>query len=319
MDFDLRQLRHARALAEEGSFARAARTLHLTQPALSRSIQMLERRVGFLLFDRSRARVEATDLGCLFLGHARHVLDGAAALDREVALMRGASSGSLVLGAGTFIAAMSLERAIGAFVARHPGVSMRVVNDNGSDLLGRLRTGEVDLYAGSQPVGADRDGLAIVPLQARTGRFFVRPGHPLAARASITVDEVLRAPLVAPSRLPPHLVDMMLRARGDDCGGPFPAFACESIEMMRTVATASDLVLLASASMVAEHVENGRLVPLPVRGALPTQEFGVVRLSGRSLPPVADVLVEEIVASDRCSAQAERALEARMDAGARTG
>ncbi len=94
MDFDLRQLRHARALAEEGSFARAARTLHLTQPALSRSIQELERRTGIKLFDRNQGRVEPTDLGRVFLAHARGLLGHAEALDREVATMRGTGTGA---------------------------------------------------------------------------------------------------------------------------------------------------------------------------------------------------------------------------------
>ncbi len=74
MDFDLRLLRHARALAEEGSFGRAARALHLTQPALSRSIQELERRTGIQLFDRNKGGVEPTDLGRVFLVHARELL-----------------------------------------------------------------------------------------------------------------------------------------------------------------------------------------------------------------------------------------------------
>ncbi len=101
MDFDLRLLRHARALAEEGSYARAARSLHLTQPALTRSIQELERRTGLKLFDRDSKRVGPTDLGRLFLAHARELLGRAEALDREVATMRGAGTGSLVVGSGT--------------------------------------------------------------------------------------------------------------------------------------------------------------------------------------------------------------------------
>lgn len=298
MDFDLRQLRHARALAEEGSFARAARALHLTQPALSRSIQMLERRVGVLLFDRGKSRVEPTDMGRVFLSHAQEVLDGAAALDREVALMRGAASGSLVLGAGTFVSAFSVERGLAAFVAHHPGVALRIVNDSGTDLLGRLRIGEIDLFAGSLPVGPDRHGLSIVPLRTRTGRFFARPGHALAARRSIPVDEVLRVPLIGPTRLPPQMVNRILRARGGEDAGAIFAFACESVSMMRAVARESDLVLLAGTTMVADDVAAGRLVPLRVDGPLPTQDFGVVRLAGRTLPAAADVLVDAIVAAD---------------------
>jgi DNA-binding transcriptional LysR family regulator len=316
MDFDLRQLRHARALAEEGSFARAARALHLTQPALSRSIQMLERRVGVLLFDRGKARVEPTDMGRVFLAHAQQVLDGAAALDREVALMRGAVSGSLVLGVGTFVAAISVERALAAFVAHHPTFALRVVNDSGTDLLGRLRIGEVDLYAGSLPVGADRAGLSIVPLRTRTGRFFVRAGHPLAARASIPVDEVLRAPLVGPTRMPPHHVDAILRARGGEDPGAVFAFTCESASMMRAVARGSDLVLLATTNMVAEDLAAGHLVALRVEGPPPTQEFGVMRLAGRTLPQAADVLVEAIVAADAASDDSGQGPDGRSDGAA---
>lgn len=315
MDFDLRQLRHARALAEEGSFARAARSLHLTQPALSRSIQMLERRVGVALFDRGKSRVEPTDLGRVFLEHAQEVLDGADALEREVALMRGAASGSLVLGAGTYVSAIFLEEAIAHFMARHTGVTMRVVNDSGSDLLGRLRAGAIDLLVGSLPVGADLDGLVVEPLGVRYGRFFVRPGHPLAARDALTIDEVLRAPMVGPTRMPPRLADALLRARGGEETGARPAFACESISMMRAVAAGSDLLLLASASMVAGDLLGGRLVPLRVGGPAPSQGFGVMRLSGRTLPSAADVLVAAIVAADAASHAAEQALEARIAAG----
>ncbi|MCA3177975.1 MAG: LysR family transcriptional regulator [Burkholderiales bacterium] len=316
MDFDLRQLRHARALAEEGSFARAARALHLTQPALSRSIQMLERRVGVLLFDRGKSRVVPTDMGRLFLAHAQEVLDGAAALDREVALMRGAASGSLVLGAGTVVSAISVERALASFVARHPGVALRVVNDSGTDLLGLLRIGEIDLFAGSMPVGADRDGLTIVPLRTRTGCFYVRPGHPLAASGPIPVDEALRAPMVGPTRLPPVLVDRILRARGGEDAGAIFAFACESVSMMRAVARETDLVLVATPEMVATDLDAGHLVPLRVEGASPTQEFGVVRLSGRSLPAVADALVEAIVAADAANDGIDEVAAGRLEATA---
>ncbi|MEI7443363.1 MAG: LysR family transcriptional regulator [Burkholderiales bacterium] len=315
MDFDLRQLRHARALAEEGNFARAARALHLSQPALSRSIQMLERRVGIVLFDRGKSRVELTDLGRVFLEHAQEVLQGADALEREVALMRGAASGSLVLGAGTYVSAIFVERAIAGFVARHAGVTMRVVNDSGSDLLGRLRVGAIDLLVGSLPAGPDLDGLVVEPLTVRQGRFFARAGHPLAARDAIPIDEALRAPMIGPTRLLPRLADALLRARGGEESGAMPAFACESVSMMRAVAAGSDLLMLASASMVADDLIAGRLVPLRVTGATPSQGFGVMRLSGRTLPSAADVLVAAIVAADADSHASERALEARIDAG----
>jgi DNA-binding transcriptional LysR family regulator len=310
MSVDLRLLRHARALAEEGSFARAARSLHLTQPALSRSIQILEQRVGVPLFDRGRTRVAPTDLGRVFLEHARQVLDGADALEREVALMRGASGGRLSLGAGTLVASMFVDDALARFAARNAQVGIRVVNDSGSELLGRLRLAKIDLFVGSVPTGPERAGLTVVPLATRTGRFMVRAGHPLAGRTGLSIAEVMSHPLVCTSRLTPGITEVLIRARGSDDPRPLPDFACESPRMMRAVTLGSDHVMLGALAMFADDVAAGRLVPLRVDGAPPTQAFGIVRLEARTLPAVAAALIEAIVEADRESADAERALEA---------
>ena len=151
MDFDLRLLRHARALAEEGSFARAARGQHLTQPALTRSIQELERRTGIKLFDRNKGRVVPTDLGRVFLAHARELLGHAEALDREIATLRGAGTGSLLLGSGTFPTAIFVAEGVAAFLRENPDVAVRVVNDNWVALIAALRRRELDLVVAASP------------------------------------------------------------------------------------------------------------------------------------------------------------------------
>ena len=74
MNIELRHLRHALALAEHGNFARAAEALHLSQPALTRSLQALEAQVGEQLFDRSHREVTPTTMGELLLQHARQLL-----------------------------------------------------------------------------------------------------------------------------------------------------------------------------------------------------------------------------------------------------
>ena len=74
MALDLHQLRQALALLEHGSFVRAAAALHISQPALSRSIQALERNFGNELFLRSASGVVPTDVGRLYLERARDLL-----------------------------------------------------------------------------------------------------------------------------------------------------------------------------------------------------------------------------------------------------
>src|SRR5664279_5810034 len=74
MDFEIRLLRYALALAQHRNFARAARSLKITQPGLSRSIQSLERAAGVQIFIRGAGAIEVTDAGEVFLEYAREVM-----------------------------------------------------------------------------------------------------------------------------------------------------------------------------------------------------------------------------------------------------
>jgi DNA-binding transcriptional LysR family regulator len=313
MDFDLRQLRHARALAEEGSFARAARAQHLTQPALSRSIQELERRTGIKLFDRAKGRVELTDLGQIFLAHARQLLGHAEALDREVAGLRGTGTGSLVIGSGTFPTALYMADALSVFLKRNPRVGIRLVNDNWVALVSALRRREVDFIVAAQPSPDETADLSIQPLSTRQGYFLVRSGHPLASRRDLTLADVVAHPIVGTARLAPAGSALLLAARRDrDAQRRIPDVACESHEMMRHIASTTDHVLISSLALNARAIDEGRLALLPIVEPRMQVTFAVIRLQGRTLRPIADELIGDVVAADRAGAAAERDVAARL-------
>jgi DNA-binding transcriptional LysR family regulator len=312
MDFDLRLLRRARALSEEGNFARAARSLHLTQPALSRSIQELERRTGIKLFDRNTGRVEPTDLGRLFIAHARDLLARAEALDREVATMRGAGTGSLVIGSGTFPTVILMGAALGAFLARNPGVAIRLVNDNWVALVAALRRRELDFIVAARPPVEELAGLVTQPLAARQGYFLVRPGHPLLGRRGLSLANIAACPIICTARLPPMMTERLLAARkGGEPAGPIPDVACESHEMMQQIARRTDHVLVTSLVASEKALAAGELAVLPVVDPSICATFAILRLDARTLPPVADALMRELIAADRAAVDAERELVAR--------
>lgn len=307
MDFDLRQLRHARALAEQGSFARAARTLHLTQPALSRSIQELERRTGLKLFDRAQGRVEPTDLGRTFLAHARELLGRAEALERETATLRGTGTGALIVGSGTFPTAMFVAEGVSAFLRRNPGVGIRLVNDNVMALVTALRRRELDLVVAAQPAIEEAADLAVRPVARRQGMFLVRAGHPLLARPALALADLGRHPIICTGRLTPPVADVLLEVRGTPHPArPLPDVACESVEMMLRIARTTDHVLLSTLAANAEAIDAGMLVPLPLVEPRLEVGFAVIRLQGRTLPPIADDLVDDLIAADRVTAEVER-------------
>ena len=97
---DLRRLRHFSALVQHGNFHRAADALHLTQPALTRSIQALEAHVGAPLLTRHRTGVEPTELGRLLLRHAGALEGQVRDLDRELRVAKGLVLGELRVGGG---------------------------------------------------------------------------------------------------------------------------------------------------------------------------------------------------------------------------
>ena len=92
---DTRHIRHFMALVECGSFARASEVVHLSQPALSRSIQELERQLGARLFDRGRFGVVLTAHGRAALPHVRGLLAAAESLRQEVEAIDELETGEL--------------------------------------------------------------------------------------------------------------------------------------------------------------------------------------------------------------------------------
>ena len=292
MDFELRLLRHARALAEEGSFARAARTLRLTQPALSRSIQELERRTGIKLFDRNQGQIEPTNLGRVFLARARELLGHAEALDREVSTMRGSGTGSLVVGSGTFPTEIFMGAAAGAFLGRNPDVGVRLVNDNWIALIAALRRRELDFVVAAPPVEEESNGLEVTRLSLRQGYFLVRPGHPLLSRPALALADVVACPIACAGQLPATITEVLLEARGGrGAGRPVPDVACDSHEMMRRIVATTDHLML---STLAANARRSRPASSSrsrssIRRLATT--FAVLRLEGRTLPPIADEFI----------------------------
>jgi DNA-binding transcriptional LysR family regulator len=309
MDFDLRLLRHARALAEEGSFARASRNLHLTQPALSRSIQELERRTGIKLFDRNRGRVEPTDLGRVFLVHARELLGRSEALEREVAMLRGTGTGSMVVGSGTLPTGMFMADAVAAFLGRNPNVGIRVVNDNWMMLVAALRRRELDFVVAAPPSEGESTGLATQPLSSCQGYFLVRAGHPLLSRRELSLADIAAVPIICTSRLnTPVAVALLASREGGNSGRSMPDVACESDEMMRRIAATTDHVLLSTLAANAGQIERGEFVPLPLVDPRISVTFAIIRLAERTLPPIANELIRDVIAADRAAFELARKL-----------
>lgn len=149
---DLRRLRHFSELAETLSFRDAARCVHLTQPALTRSIASLEHELGVQLFDRDKRHVALTAAGARLLGPAREVLDDAEALRRAAGELATDPHPELRVGLyGPGLTELT-GPILAAFRARHPDVSVRVEHAPCHDDADALRTGVLDVALVRTPV-----------------------------------------------------------------------------------------------------------------------------------------------------------------------
>jgi molybdenum-dependent DNA-binding transcriptional regulator ModE len=123
-EINSRRLTHLIALAEEGSFARAAERVHLSQPALSRSIQALEDELGMKLFDRAARGVAMTAAGRLLVERARRVLFETRCLFRDVELLKAHELGEVHIGLGPYAAVVLLPDLLVEFSRRFPKIKV---------------------------------------------------------------------------------------------------------------------------------------------------------------------------------------------------
>lgn len=188
-----RQLRMLRAVAEEGSFSRAAARLHLTQPTLSVQARQLEEYVGELLFGQVGRRIELTDAGREVLATAVEVEEAMQRLADRIAQRRGLTRGRLRVVA-TSTAEYFLPRLLGEFSTRHPGVDVFLeVLDRGA-VLSRLADNAADLYVMARP--PVDPALQVESLFPNPLVLVSPPGHPWAHRASVPFAEVAAQPLI---------------------------------------------------------------------------------------------------------------------------
>lgn len=306
---EIRHLEHALAVAQYKNFHRAADALFLTQPALTRSIQSLEKHVGSQLFDRGGREVEPTPLGKVFLAHAINVLRESASLMRELELAQGLEVGEINVGASLYAAELVIGPALSQLVAAHPKLKTRLVLQDWVSLPRVLREGVVDLYGGEISEITNEDDLAIKPLSSVRGFVFCRKTHPLSKQPIITVAELLKYPLVCTS-LPKRMVDNVQRSlqqkSSTTTNAHLPLIETPLFSMHKTIVAGSNALGLATLTMIENELAFDEFSLLPFDLPELRTFYGIVHLSHRTLSPATCALIDLIVEQDQALQDRER-------------
>lgn len=275
------QLRHLIALAQGGSFSKAAQALFLTQPALSRSVRALEDELGAPLFDRVGRRIELTPFGRDTLERARHLVSDADDLQSSGRRASDGNAGVLRIGLGSGPGAMLMTPLLMQTAQHRPGLRMEISRAGTELLVQALRARALDaLVVDARSLRPAAD-LRAEFLSEMRGAFMVRRGHPLARRRVAPVfDDLLRYPM-ASTPLSDEVARVLVERYGphahpDEC----VTLRCEEIPSLVEVAKRSDAVLLAIRAAAPELIE------LALRPELDaTARFGLVTLARRTEPP----------------------------------
>lgn len=285
---ELHQLRYFCAVAETGSFSRAAEQSHVSQPSLSQQILKLEDELGTRLFDRLGRSVRLTEVGKTFLPRARAVLRELEAARGDVVERKDSISGPMTVGAIPTVAPYLLPRVLTSFSTKFPQAQLTVIEEITPILLDRLRAGTVDVALLALPIrGHDFDTF---PLFSEPLLAVLPQKHKLARRKSISLKDIRKEPF--------------LLLRDGHCFRENAVAACDRARVHPQVVFESgqfsSLLGLVGAGMGVSLVprmaveKKVRCRYVPIEDAEATRTIGGVVLRGRSLTRLQEAFVSHL-------------------------
>lgn len=265
----LRHLHTFVAVAQQGTLGRAAETLNLSQPALSKTLNELEQLTGTRLFERGRLGAQLTVPGEQFLTHAVKVLDALNTAGQALNRKEDASADVVRIGALPTAALGVLPAVIGRFHQQQKSTSLQVATMNNTMLLAGLKSGEIDLGIGRMSDPELMGGLNYELLFLESLKLVVRPGHPLL-QETITLSRVMEWPVVVSPKgtVPRQNAEALLQSQG--CKMPAGCIETLSASLSRQLTVDYDYVWFVPSGAVKEDLRQATLVSLPV----PTQSAG---------------------------------------------
>ncbi len=188
------RLRVFRSVATQLSFTKAAGELFISQPAITRHIQELEKEYGVRLFDRIGNRIQLTRAGQLLLDHACKIIDAYHDLDFDMKKLSKKSEGELRIGASTTISQYVLPEMIAKFRRQYPDIRLTLLSGNSHEIEEALESGRIDL---GMIEGIKRQQqFKYSPFMDDELVAMVRAENPLAEKDEISLNELRQTPMV---------------------------------------------------------------------------------------------------------------------------
>lgn len=285
-----RKLSHFLAVVETRNLRAAAESVHLSQPALSRSLKSLEDDLGILLLDRAYSRIEPTTYSTPVVTHIRKLVSEARALREAVRRLKGLEEGEIRIGFGPFAAAVALQQVAADLVSRYPKLALRIELANSPLLVELLQQDRLDLVVCDSRYLVEReDDMTVIPLRKQKIAFVAGRKNPLHRHEGrIRLVDLKDHPIGAPT-LP---AEMLSAFRGHGFKD-IPSLTCDEIRVLFELAANSPLIVMVPQLAVDRLGEGHDVAALPVD--LPFDAHAhtcIIHACDRTLGPAANLVLD---------------------------
>ena len=279
------QLKAFLAVARHGSFSKAAETLYLTQPAISKQVQALEELVGTRLFDRLGRSILLTQAGNILHNHAHVAFQTLEEARETIAQLRGLQRGHLRISAASTIGTYMLPQPLGELKARYPGIEISLAITNKARVVQQVLSHEVELgFVGPpvEPAELEREEYLLDELV-----LIMAPTHRLAHQESVAVAELVEEVFILReqgSGTREIMEEELARVRVS----LKKAMELGSTEAIKQAVAANLGVSIVSKFAISLEMQKGRLAVAKLPDLNLRRQLFIIYHRGRTLSPAAE-------------------------------
>ena len=284
---EFRQLRHFVAVVEAGNFSRAAETLRISQPALTRSIQNLERDLGSQLLLRQQSGIVPTEAGKLFVKRANLLLNDWAHTKTDLAALKGRTEGHLSICVAPLFSRGMLGLVLGKLIADHPTVTVQITESAYDGILRTLSDGRCDVAFSTFPRTEREEGFRFDYLLDVRPHIIAGKSHPLADKRSITDDDLISSRWALMEQRG-ATVGQYLNQQGVRL--PDSAITTNSVNLLIDLVKQGGFLTALPSVLLIEELNSGAMKSLDTRSPAPPRQAGVIYPENRAVRPLVKTL-----------------------------
>lgn len=271
-------------IAACGSFSEAANEMHVTQPAASKRIAVLEQELGTRLFDRIGRRIALTEAGRTLLPRARRIVSEVQDTERAVRNLSGKILGRLLMGTSHHVGLHRLPAVLRVFTERYPEVELDIRFLDSEIILGEVEKGDLELGVATLPL-APPESIESIPIWWDRLAVVANSNHPLAGRGPVSTRQLARHRAILPGQ-GTYTSRVIAAAFGPlEIQPPVTLYTnyLETIKMMVSVGLGWGVLPI--------QMLDGDLIELELPGLVLERRLGIVRNRGHTLSNAARALI----------------------------